>query len=270
MIDLHCHYLPFVDDGAQTIVESATLAAMSVAQGITHAVLTPHLYAGRWENTLEATRAPFEAYRTMLERSGVSIGLRLAAEVHLLPESLELAQRGALPVLGHWHGEGVVLLELPDGHVPPGTDKAVALLRSLGYLPMLAHPERNKSVMRDIRVLRPLVEAGCLVQLTAASVIGAFGEPAYRCARQLLDVGCVTAVATDAHNLAHRPPRLREARDELARGWGEEVAERLTRGNPGRIIGVTTEAPQAVAGAVSAADPAAASDPPAASSSTGG
>lgn len=243
MIDLHCHYLPFLDDGAQSVTEAVTLSVVSYNSGITHAVLTPHLYAGRWDNPESVTRGPFEAFHKLLKASAIPLELRLAAEVHLLPEALEMARRNELPTLGHWRGDRVVLLELPDGHVPAGAEKAAEFLMSLGYRPMIAHPERNKDVMRDVRRFKPFVDMGCLAQVTAASVTGAFGEPAAKCAAQLIDAGAVTVLATDAHNMAHRPPLLREAREAVLARWGEEAAERLTRTHAGQIIGILPEDP---------------------------
>lgn len=243
MIDLHCHYLPFLDDGAQSVTEAVMLSVTSYNSGITHAVLTPHVFAGRWDNTLEAMRGPFEAFERLLQSSAIPLKLRLAGEVHLLPEALEMAARGELPTLGTWDGAQVVLLEMPDGHVPAGAEKAVEFLRTHNYLPMLAHPERNKEVMRDVRRLKPFLELGCLTQVTAASVIGAFGEPALRSAHQLIDAGMVTVLATDAHNMAHRPPLLREARAALEQRWGAYAAEALTRVNPGRVLGVLPSEP---------------------------
>lgn len=238
VIDLHCHYLPFVDDGPDTLRESVELVALSLNRGITHAVLTPHVYPGLWDNTLESLRPRFESFRRMLAASNLPLEVSLGGEVRLLPECLAMAERNELPVLGHWNGERVVLLELPDGQVPAGTEQAVAFLRDHGYVPMIAHPERNRGVMADTRKLQPLVDAGCLLQLTAGSVIGGFGAAAQRTALQLLDAGVVTVIASDAHNLVHRPPLMAEARGALVARYGAEVAETLTLITPARILGI--------------------------------
>ncbi len=237
MIDLHCHYMPGVDDGADTLDDGLALAAAASADGIRHAVLTPHVFPGRWNNTASSLAAGFEAFRTALSTSGLAFDVSLGGEVHLLPESLELAERNELPTLGHWCGDRVLLLELPDAQIPVGTDKAVAFLRLRGYLPMIAHPERNKEVMRDWRKVLPLVAQGCLLQLTAASVAGLFGPKALASALQLLDAGVVTVIASDAHNLEHRPPRMRAARSAIAARYGESAAALLTETNPGTILG---------------------------------
>lgn len=241
MIDLHCHYLPCVDDGARSLPEALSLAAASVENGIVRAVLTPHVFPGQWDNTTETLRDTFDSFKRALKEAAVPLELSLGGEVHLLPEALESAREGRLPTIGEWDASRVVLLELPDSHIPAGTGQAVAFFRSLNYLPMLAHPERNKDVMGDLRRLKRLVDAGCLVQLTAASVIGAFGARAHASAWQLLDAGVVTVIASDAHNLTSRPPRMKEARQAVAARLGEETAERLTYGNPARVLGLPQE-----------------------------
>jgi protein-tyrosine phosphatase len=237
VIDLHCHYLPGVDDGADTVGAALALAAAAAADGICHAVLTPHVFPGQWSNTASSLSSDFESFRTALTASGIAFDVSLGAEVRLLPESLELAERDELPTLGHWDGSRVLLLEFPDAQIPVGTDKAVAFLRARGYVPMIAHPERNKDVMRDWRKVLPLVAQGCLLQITAASVAGLFGPRALASALQLLDAGVVTVIASDAHNLEHRPPRMRAGRAAVAARYGEPAAALLTEVNPGKIVG---------------------------------
>jgi len=236
MIDLHCHILPFVDDGAQDIAESLALATAAVADGITHAVLTPHLHPGRWENGLASLLPRFNAFKAMIASSGLPLTLSLGAEVRLLPESLAMIEKGEVPMLGTWEGERVMLLEFPHEQVPVGALNAVKWLRARGIRPLLAHPERNRDLMREPGRIDAFVEAGCLLQVTAGSVVGAFGAPAQALAKLLLDAGRVTVVASDAHNIEHRPPMMALARAALATGWGDEAALRLTRDNPQRIV----------------------------------
>lgn len=236
MIDLHCHLLPGIDDGARDMPMALDLARASVANGITHAVLTPHIYAGRWDNRLSNLGGVFAEYQQALADAGIPLQVYLGGEVHLLPDAFNLMDAGDLPYIGVWRGYKVILLELPDSHIPVGVLKAVELFIRAGYLPMIAHPERNKEVMRNIKRLQPLLKAGCLVQLTAAAVVGKFGAPAHKACLQLLDNGWATVVATDAHNLEHRPPIMLEARAALDELYGEEAGEVLTEANPLTIL----------------------------------
>lgn len=236
MIDLHCHYLPGIDDGAPDLKTALALLRASVADGIQEIVITPHVYPGRWSNTLASMKKGFDELCEVAADQQIPVRLHLGGEVHLLPDSLLLADQGNAPFLGMWEGNFVMLLEFPDGQIPVGALNAVHYLQHRGITPMIAHPERNKDVMRDHLRMRPFVDAGCLLQLTAASVIGLFGSRAGDAAHRLLDRGWVTAVATDAHNLQHRPPVLTQARADLTRIFGADVAERLTRSNPARIV----------------------------------
>jgi protein-tyrosine phosphatase len=236
MIDLHCHYLPGVDDGAPDLDAALALARAAAENGIATAVLTPHVYAGRWDNTLTSLRPRFDRFQRAVRDAGIPLDLHLGAEVHLLPESLAMHDAGEIPTLGRWQDRDVILLEMPDGGIPVGALKAVEYLIARGAIPMIAHPERNRDVMRAPDKLAPFVDAGCLVQLTAASVCGWFGVAAHRAALAILDAGWATAVATDAHNLRHRPPVLAEARHALRMRFGPEAAVALTETNPGAIV----------------------------------
>lgn len=235
MIDLHCHYIPGIDDGAKDLPTALDLLRASVADGITEAVLTPHVFPGRWDNTLSSLRPIFTELKAAVQAEGIPIQLHLGGEVHLLPESLMLCDQGDLPLIGIWQGQRVVLLEFPDGQIPVGAMKAVAYLKQRGIVPMIAHPERNKDVMRDPLRIRPFVEAGCLLQLTAASVCARFGKSAWETSKALLERDWVTVVATDAHHIQRRPPLLTEAREALVKFLGEIKAADLTETNP-RII----------------------------------
>ncbi len=236
MIDLHCHFLPDVDDGAQTTADALALVRAAVENGIREAVLTPHVNPGRFANTLSTLQPKFEDFRRLLASEHIPLKLHLGAEIRLSTESLALLDRDELPMLGHWEGFEVVLLELPPGHLPVGAINVVGFFMKKGIVPLLAHPERNKAFMHDWRTVKPFVEAGCLLQVTAASVIGDFGPTAQLTALSLLDAGWVSIVATDAHNLVHRPPVLAQARDEITRRFGADAAQLLTELNPRRIL----------------------------------
>ena len=241
MFDLHCHYLPAVDDGAETLADGVALAAAAVADGIRGAVLTPHVHPGRYDNSRSFLQPRFDAFARAVASAGIPLALRLGCELRLSAESIELVARDEVPMLGHWEGAPVVLLEFPHDTVPVGAVQAVEHLVGRGMRPMIAHPERNKAMIRDPMRLRPFVEAGCLAQLTAASVCGLFGAPPQRAALAMLERSWVTVVASDAHSLQHRPPVMTRAREALAARYGADVAARLTTEAPGAIFGALAE-----------------------------
>ena len=235
MIDLHCHLLPGIDDGPQTLAEALEMARIAVANGIEEAHVTPHLHPGRWDNDLPKIAAAVEAYRAALAHAGIPLTLGFAAEVRLDYQILPLIEAGRVPFLGTLEGYQVLLLEFPHSHVPVGADKFVAWLLARNIRPLIAHPERNKDLMREPDKLEPFVREGCLVQVTADAVAGGFGELCAQRAREFLERGWVSVLASDAHDTAERPPRMAPGRDAAAKIVGEAEALRLVYGTPLRI-----------------------------------
>ena len=235
MIDLHCHLLPGIDDGPQTLAEALEMARIAVANGIEEAHVTPHLHPGRWDNDLPKIAAAVESYRAALATAGIPLEIGFAAEVRLDYEILPLIEAGRVPFLGTLEGYQVLLLEFPHSHVPVGADKFVAWLLARNIRPLIAHPERNKDLMREPDKLEPFVREGCLVQVTADAVAGGFGELCAQRAREFLERGWVSVLASDAHDTAERPPRMAPGRDAAAKIVGEEEAQRLVYDTPLRI-----------------------------------
>ena len=115
-------------------------------------------------------------------------------------------------------------------------DKVLDRLLSADLVPIVTHPERNPILQRDIKKLEGWVEQGCLVQVTALSVLGGFGRKAHAAAHLLLSKGLVHVIASDAHDPVHRHPKLDQAYAAVEGKYGREMAELLFRVNPGRII----------------------------------
>lgn len=235
MIDLHCHLLPGIDDGARDAEQALALAQMAVEDGISHAVLTPHIHLGRYDNSLASIHRACNDFRALLARHEIPLQVGYAAEVHFCTQILDWVPEQKLPLLGHWEGDGVVLLELPHSHIPVGVEELVGWLIKHRIRPMIAHPERNRDVLRSFEKLLPLANLGCLFQVTAGSVAGQFGEPARLRAVQLLEQGLVTVLATDAHHEVRRPPNLAEGRRAAEAIVGESASWDLVQHNPLRI-----------------------------------
>jgi protein-tyrosine phosphatase len=199
------------------------------------------MHSGRYENRALNIRNAARQFQHSLDAEGIALQIRCAAEVRLDHEILSWVAEGDIPFLGEWKGERVMLLELPHSHVPVGADKLVEWLLKQGIRPMLAHPERNKDIMRSIDKLLPFVRLGCLLQLTAGAVAGAFGESARVRAVDLLGKGWVTVLASDAHNLEARPPELEPGRIAAAAIVGEDESWNLVRRRPASIAGLTED-----------------------------
>jgi protein-tyrosine phosphatase len=236
MIDLHCHLLHGVDDGPTTLEESLELCRLAVADGITRAIVTPHIHPGRWENNRTSIAAACNALQHALAAHAIPLQLGFAAEVRLTDSIPEQVARDDIPFYGEVDGYRIMLLEFPHGHVIPGSHKLAQWLLDRGIRPMIAHPERNRQIMKDVSLLQPFIDLGCWLQVTAGSVTGHFGEKSQSVARQLLANDTVMVLASDGHNARARPPALSHAFDSIARQYGEERARRLVRDTPVAIV----------------------------------
>jgi protein-tyrosine phosphatase len=243
MIDLHCHLLPGIDDGPETMEEAVALAAHAVRNGIVRAVVTPHVHVGRYGNEFASIEADLARFRAELDRRNIPLQLGLGAEVRIGEGIIAMVMEERIPFLGTCDGYRIMLLELPHSHIPLGSDVFVGWLLKQKIRPVIAHPERNKDVHIDIDRITPFVSMGCWLQLTAGSVTGNFGEPSRTRAVQLLERGWVSILATDAHNLLHRPPELEPGRRAAALIVGEEESWKLVRDAPLAIVGGNVSSP---------------------------
>lgn len=238
MIDIHAHVLPGIDDGPRDVEQSLALLQALVADGVEQVVLTPHLYRGHFDNT----RASIEAvYGRFLEQTPLPWRTALshcAAEVRFDEHVPALLRSGQLPLLSRRPEFQTVLLEMPDTLIPLGADKLIALLIAGGVHPVIAHPERNRAVRDNPGKAADLVKMGCHLQLTAGALLGDFGAAVSRTAHQLVDAGLVAAVASDAHNLTGRGPRMGAAWNYIQQRWGTAAATRLTSTGPARLCGL--------------------------------
>lgn len=235
MIDLHCHFLPGIDDGPETMAESLLLARMAVEDGITHTVLTPHIHPGRYDNDKVSIDKVFQTYKQKLSDKEINLNVRMASEVRISMEMLQLIAEDKVPFLGELDGYKILLLEFPHSHILSGSEKMVDYLLSRNIRPLIAHPERNKDVLRDLKKIEPFVKMGCLLQLTAGSVAGQFGSAVQQRSEEILRANWAHIIATDAHNPKNRPPVLMMGQRAAADIVGDKQAFDLVDTNPRSI-----------------------------------
>ena len=235
MIDLHCHLLPGIDDGPKTLQDSLALCKKAVANGINRAVTTPHIIPGRYDNDVNSINGAWQALKQELAIAGISLELGMAAEVRLDPVIMDYIKQDRVPFLGKYGREPLLLLEFPHTHIPPGSKEFVKWLFKEGIRPMIAHPERNGDVINSLKKIEPFVRAGCLLQVTAASLDGTFGDEPKKRAEQMLKKDWVTILASDAHNLGKRSPSIEPGRQVAAKIVGEARSWELVRDVPAEI-----------------------------------
>jgi len=240
MIDIHCHILPGIDDGPEDDDQALLLLQACIDDGITHVVMTPHVFPGRYDNRRSSIAQAASRFTALVAAQGMPVQLSCAGEVRFTPEVLDLLAVDELPYLGESAAGKAMLLEMPDAQIPLGAARLVDVLVRHGVVPVLVHPERNKAVMDNPQRLQPFIDQGCKLQLTAGSLVGQFGSRAQACAVALLDEGWVHAVASDAHNTRGRRPRMGDAATWLATNCGASVAHQLTVLGPAALCGLQT------------------------------
>lgn len=238
MIDLHCHVLPGVDDGPDTLAQALELARAAVADGITHSVLTSHIQPERYPNQRSNLTVAFEEFRAELIRARIALQVSLGSEARLCPELIDLLAQDQVPFLGEVNGFKILLLELPHQLIPAGSVRFVQSLLKMNIRPLLAHPERNRAVMAQPEKIDEFAQAGCWLQLTAGSLVGRFGPVVQQAAFEIIDAGWDCLLATDAHDVFNRPPLLSEGLAALRHQFGETLAQRMVFDKPAQILGL--------------------------------
>ena len=226
MVDIHCHILPGLDDGADTLETSIQMAEMAIADGITHVVGTPHANS-QYKFDPELIRQRRDELQSAV---GDRLTLATGCDFHLSYENLRDIQKN--PQKYTINQKYYLLVEFADFAIPPSMDDTLHQLRLLGLSPIITHPERNALLRTKPERMYRWLQQGCYTQITAVSLLGRFGTAAQHRAEEWLDDDRIHFVASDAHNLKGRPLQLRAAFDLVAKRRGEPVAQALFHDNP--------------------------------------
>ena len=230
MIDIHCHVLPEVDDGAKSWEVALEMCRMAAADGIMHTVATPHANHRYHYDREYLNRVVGE----LRQRSGGRPQLSLGCDFHLSYDNFEdLLTRPEKYLI---EGSRSLLVELNNYSIPASIDDCITRLVGMGITPILTHPERNPILQRSPDRVLQWVEEGCVVQVTAGVLTGSWGEHSWRTAEWLLKRQAVHVLATDAHDTKRRVPILSEARKLVADDYGEDVARALVEDNPRALV----------------------------------
>lgn len=226
MVDVHCHILSRMDDGAKSFEDSLAMAEMAIADGITHVVATPHAN-GEFHFDFAAVQ---RATGKLQKELGARLLLATGCDFHLSPENIAALKKG--PAAFCIHQKDYLLVEFNDFSIPPAMDQTLYEIQLAGIRPVITHPERNAILRAQPQRLEQWVRNGCYVQVTGGSLTGAFGANALQNAMGWIARGLVHMVASDAHNLTTRPHKLRAAYDVVQREFGRARAEALFVENP--------------------------------------
>ncbi len=228
MIDIHCHIIPGVDDGSPDMSTSLAMASQATGDGITTLVATPHIQSERL--TPEMIREQIRILNERFSEAGIPLSVVAGGE---LASFFPVSAMAGYSI----NGNGYVLLEFPHSHLPYTAKDTVEQIIRQGMQVIIAHPERNPSVIRSPEILVDMVEStGASVQITANSLTGAFGPAARSCAVQLLKKKVVTVIASDAHSAGTRKPVLSDGFKVAVKIAGQKAAEKMVMDNPRAIV----------------------------------
>lgn len=236
-VDLHCHYLPGIDDGVRTADEGLRVLAGLADLGWSQVIATPHIRTAMFDNRAPGLRRAFDELASIAAGAARMPALGLAAEHYCDDVFWDLFVRGeTLP----YPGGRAALIEFHYDAWPRNVEHRLFEMMVRGVRPVIAHPERYAALFRETDPLDPLLDVGALTLLDLMSLIGRYGERPRRAAERMLEEGAYDAACTDAHRpddvaaVARSVERLREL-------VGREEAELLLGTHPRAILEGTYE-----------------------------
>ncbi len=233
LIDIHAHILPGMDDGSDSLETSMRMLRCAAQDGISAIILTPHNKPGHRHTRLDMLADGMERLREMLSEEAVSMELYLGSELYYRSGILEELQNNTA---GTMAGSRYVLVEFNPMEDYDYIRNGIYSLQTGGYYPILAHAERYLNVCAAKYGIEDLIEMGCYIQVNAGSIMGRSGSKAKRFTRKLLKQRQVHFVATDAHDLEERPPRLLECVEYIRKKYGGDYSRRMFQENPLYVI----------------------------------
>ncbi|MEJ5167192.1 MAG: CpsB/CapC family capsule biosynthesis tyrosine phosphatase [Thermoanaerobaculia bacterium] len=228
MIDIHCHILPGLDDGAKTMEETLEMLHIAKEKGITDIVATPHIYPEFYFPEMEKI---FQIFGEVKEKVD-GINLYLGTDIHFCPETLKYLREGRALTINNGN---YVLIEPPEFFSEGELLQMLFQIRGEGYRPVITHPERYQIFREKKTLLFKIVEQGNFLQLTSASITGYFGETVQNFSKELIKEKIVHIIASDAHSPRRRIPFLKDAYDKVSE-WAGESYSLYLQDNARRVL----------------------------------
>lgn len=232
--DIHCHCLPYIDDGPLTMGESLKLCEALTNEGVKSVVATPH-QLGRFEGRNEATqvRKVVDDLNQSLKANEIPLKVLPGGEIRVDERICRLIENDEVMTLAD--SKKFILLELPF-QTFINIELLLKELNSMGIRSIISHVEKIEPLVAQPDILYKWFEHSVYLQVTASSLLGDFGLKIQRAAWNFLSSRWVSFIATDSHDVNHRRPRIREAFDIIRMKLGESIARLVCIENPARVI----------------------------------
>lgn len=231
IIDVHCHILPGVDDGAADMDTAVALLQKEYQDGVRSVIATPHYRKRMFEPPMEKVMAAYQELRPKAEQIGIR--LYLGCEYHVNTEITEDIFSGKRPTMAE---SRYVLSEFSSASTEGFIRERCCHMRSRGLIPVIAHVERYPALTGDMDLIEELSEMGCMIQVNAGSFLGEDGWKVKRFCKKLLDYEMVDLVGSDCHDLKRRTPRMGECAAWLEKKAGLSYAKKLMQGSAEKIL----------------------------------
>lgn len=220
--DMHSHFIPGVDDGAQTMDDSLQLLQKMQALGYKKCITTPHIKMDIYPNSEEKLRRVFDQLQEEKVRAGIGIEVELAAEYYLDDTFAERLKDRELLCFGK---QRYVLMEFSFTTLPVFEEDTFKRVLDRGYIPILAHFERYLYFHGKPEVAEKYRKMGVNTQMNLLSLTGHYGPDIRKQAERMVDDCLFDFVGTDAHRIQH----LQLLEEHLSMPYLAELGKRLVK-----------------------------------------
>lgn len=228
MIDMHNHILVDVDDGPQSINEAIELLKQAKGEGVTDIVVTPHHLHTKYSNDIEKVKIKLNELKNNPEIKELELRLYAGQEIRITDQIIEGIKNGEIEGINE---SRYLLIEFPSNEIPYYTNQLFYELQTMGYMPIIAHPERNKAIAQNLDLLFDLINGGALSQITTSSLLGDFGSNVRKLSLKMIDSNLAHFIASDAHSITNRPFMLKQLfNDRKLKAYYEELESYLKNG----------------------------------------
>lgn len=222
MIDIHCHILPGIDDGAKTSGDTLAMLKSAIDEGITTITATPH-HNPQFNNESPLILKKVKEVQNIIDEHQLPIEVLPGQEVRIYGDLLKDFSEGKL--LTAAETSNYMLIEFPSNHVPAYAKELFYNCQLQGIQPILVHPERNNGIIENPDILFDFIEQGVLSQITASSITGHFGKKIQKLSFKMIENHLTHFVASDAHNVTSRAFKMKEAFEMMEESYGFGVSQ---------------------------------------------
>lgn len=232
-IDMHCHILPDVDDGAPSVAEMEAMLKIAYKEGIRCIIATPHHHPRRGNETPEVLRRRMMLLRERAHAIDKNFRIYLGTEIYFGQDILREIQEKKILTM---NGRDWVLVEFSYGETFSYIQQSLQQVQCGGYEVILAHVERYECIVEEPNRALQLAKMGIHLQVNADSICGMNRKKLKKFVKYLMDEDAVYCVGTDAHGVKTRPPRMKKAAGYVRKIYGEEYARRIFSDNAGEML----------------------------------